>query len=207
MRYTLRQTIRPATALTILGYFCAALTMAGCGYSFTGRSETFPNDIRTVYIEPFINQTRNVGLEKELTSALRSEFYRRGQLRVVDNIDQADGIVAGVVRTFESHVASVNRRDEVLQYETAMIVDASLRRREPNEIIWRSQGARLTDISGGSRAAVVTTSSEFKTGTLDASDVRRLTDIQLTETENRAVRGQLVERFARELHQRLMEMF
>jgi hypothetical protein len=42
---------------------------------------------------------------------------------------------------------------------------------------------------------------------LNASDVRRLTDIQLTETENRAVRGQLVERFARELHQRLMEMF
>jgi hypothetical protein len=95
----------------------------------------------------------------------------------------------------------------VLQYETAMVVDASLRRREPSEIIWRSHGTRLTDIHGGSRAAVVTTSSEFKSGTLNASDVRRLTDIQLTETESRAVRGQLVERFARELHQRLMEMF
>ncbi|HET9297646.1 MAG TPA: LptE family protein [Candidatus Binatia bacterium] len=207
MKNTLRQTMKRPSALTSLGYLCAALLMAGCGYSFAGRSEAFPNDIRTVYIEPFINQTRNVGLEKELTSALRSEFYRRGQLRVVDTLDQADGIVAGVVRSFDSHVASVNRYDEVLQYETAMVVDASLRRREPNEIIWRTQGTRLTDLSGGSRAAVVTSSSEFKTRTLDASDVRRLTDIQLTETENRAVRGQLVERFARELHQRLMEMF
>ena len=207
MKNTLRQTMERTSALTTLGYLCAALLMAGCGYSFAGRSEAFPNDIRTVYIEPFINQTRTVGLEKELTSALRSEFYRRGQLRVVDTLDQADGIVAGVVRSFDSHVASVNRYDEVLQYETAMVVDASLRRREPNEIIWRTQGTRLTDLSGGSRAAVVTSSSEFKTRTLDASDVRRLTDIQLTETENRAVRGQLVERFARELHQRLMEMF
>lgn len=207
MKNTLRQTMERTSALNTLGYLCAALLMAGCGYSFAGRSEAFPNDIRTVYIEPFINQTRNVGLEKELTSALRSEFYRRGQLRVVDTLDQADGIVAGVVRSFDSHVASVNRYDEVLQYETAMVVDASLRRREPNEIIWRTQGTRLTDLSGGSRAAVVTSSSEFKTRTLDASDVRRLTDIQLTETENRAVRGQLVERFARELHQRLMEMF
>jgi hypothetical protein len=34
-----------------------------------------------------------------------------------------------------------------------------------------------------------------------------MTDIQLTETENYAVRQQLVERFARQLHQRLMEMF
>ena len=207
MKNTLRQPMERASALTLLGYLWAALLMPGCGYSLAGRSEAFPNDIRTVYIEPFINQTRNVGLDKELTSALRSEFYRRGQLRVVDTIDQADGIVAGVVRSFDSHVASVNRRDEVLQYETAMVVDALLRRREPNEIIWRTQGARLTDISGGSRAAVVTSSSEFKTGTLNASDVRRLTDIQLTETESRAVRGQLVERFARELHQRLMEMF
>ena len=207
MKYALRQTISWASALIAVGYLWAAISISGCGYSFAGRSEAFPADIRTVYIEPFINQTRNVGLEKELTSALRSEFYRRGELRVVDTVDQADGIIAGVVRSFESHVASVNRRDEVLHYETAIIVDASLRRREPNEIIWRSQGTRLTDIYGGSRAAVVTTSSEFKTGTLNASDVRRLTDIQLTETENRAVRGQLVERFARELHQRLMEMF
>lgn len=207
MKYALWRAMRRASALTALGYLWAALPIAGCGYSIAGRSEAFPDDIRTVYIEPFINQTRNVGLEKELSSALRSEFYRRGELRVVDTVDQADAIIAGVVRSFESHVASVNRRDEVLQYEAAMIVDASLRRREPNEIIWRSQGTRLTDIYGGSRAAVVTTSSEFKTGTLNASDVRRLTDIQLTETENRAVRGQLVERFARELHQRLLEMF
>jgi hypothetical protein len=199
--------LRRASAVTALGYLWAALLSAGCGYSFAGRSEAFPNDIQSIYIEPFINQTRNVGLEQELTSALRSEFYRRGQLRVVDRVDQADGIVAGVVRSFESHVASVNRRDEVLQYETAMIVDASLRRREPNEIIWRSHGTRLTDLYGGSRAAVVTTSSEFKSGTLNASDVRQLTDIQLTETESRAVRGQLVDRFARELHQRLMELF
>ena len=196
-----------ATGLSAVGCLWVALSIAGCGYSFAGRSDAFPNDLRTVYIEPFINQTRNVGLEKELTSALRSEFYRKGQLRVVDSVEQADGIVAGVVRSFDSHVASVNRNDEVLQYETAMIVDASLRRREPNEIIWRTHGTRLVDIHGGSRAAVVTTSSEFKSGTLNASDVRRMTDIQLTETENRAVRGQLIERFARELHQRLMEMF
>ena len=207
MKDILRRTLMRAFGSIAVRCLWAAVSIAGCGYSFGDRSNAFPNDIRSVYLEPFINQTRNIGLEKELTSALRSEFYRRGQLRVVDSVDQADGIVAGVVRSFDSHVASVNRRDEVLQYETAMIVDASLRRRDPNEIIWRTQGTRLTNIHGGSRAAVVTTSSEFKSGTLNASDVRRMTDIQLTESENRATRGQLIERFARELHQRLMEMF
>ena len=74
MRYTLRQTIRRASAFIAVGYLWTAVSISGCGYSFAGRSEAFPEDIRTVYIEPFINQTRNVGLEKELTSALRSEF-------------------------------------------------------------------------------------------------------------------------------------
>jgi len=146
-------------------------------------------------------------MEKELTTALRGEFYRRGQLTVVEGSEQADLILTGVIRSIERNVASVNRRDEVLQYESVLVLDVTLRRREPNEILWRGQGLRLTEVFGGSRAAVVTTSSEFRTGTLNASDVRRMTDIQLTEGEQKGTRDQLMERVAKELHQRVMEMF
>ena len=184
------------------------LLLSACGYQFSSRSDSFPKDIHTVYVEPFINGTREIGLDKELTSALRSQFFRRGDLRVVDQADHADAIITGVVRAFERHVATVNRQDEVLQYESALTLDASLRRREPNQILWRTQGTRLTEIHSGSRAAVVTTSSAFKSGTtLSAEDVRGFTDIQLTEDENRAARTQLLETFAEELYQRLMEMF
>jgi hypothetical protein len=183
------------------------LALAACGYQLAGQSSFLPKDVRTVYIEPFLNRSRDVGIEKEITTAVRGEFYRRGQLQLVDQADQADAILSGVVRSFDSSVVSVNRKDEALQYESVLILDVTLRRREPNEIIWRGQGTRLTELHGGSRAAVVTTSSEFKNRTLNAADVRRMTDIQLTETENREFRDQLMERFARELHQRLVEMF
>jgi hypothetical protein len=146
-------------------------------------------------------------MDKELASALRGEIYRRGNLQMVDHAEQADVILSGVIRSLESNVASVNRRDEVLQYESALTLDVTLRRRQPNEILWRGQGVRLTEIHNGSRAAVVTTSSEFRTGTLNSSDVRRLTDIQLTEIETRMVQDQLMERFAQELYHRVMEMF
>ena len=183
------------------------LFLAGCGYQLAGQSSFLPKDIHTIYVEPFINRSRDVGIEKELTTALRGEFYRRGQLRVVEQSEQADAILSGVVRSLDSSVVSVNRKDEALQYESVMTLDVTLRRREPNEIIWRGQGTRLTGLHSGSRAAVVTTSSEFKTGTLNAADVRQMTDIQLTQTQNTEFRDQLMERFARELHQRLMEMF
>jgi hypothetical protein len=181
------------------------LAFGGCGYQFVGESSLLPKDARTIYLEPFVNRSRDVGMEKELTTALRGEFYRRGQLAVVERSEQADVILTGVVRSLERNVASVNRKDEVLQYESVLLLDVTLRRREPNEILWRGQGLRLTEVHGGSRAAVVTTSSEFRTGTLNASDIRRMTDIQLTEVEQRAIREQLMERFAKELHQRVME--
>lgn len=185
----------------------ALIALGGCGYQWVGQSSLLPKDAQTVYVEPFINRSRDVGLEKELTTALRGEFYRRGRLRVVDVSDQADIIVSGVVRSLDTTVTSVNRYDEVLQYQAVMVLDATLRRREPNEILWRGQGLRLDELQAGSRAAVVTTSSAFRTGTLNTNDVRNMTDVQLTESERRAIRDRLMERFATELHQRIMEMF
>lgn len=178
-----------------------------CGYQFAGQGSLLPKDAKTLYVEAFVNRSRDVGLDSELSSALRGEFYRRRQLTVVDRVDQADLIISGVIRSLENHVASVNRKDEVLQYESTLTLDVTVRRREPNEIVWRSQGMRLTKIFGGSRAAVVTTSSAFQTGTLNANDVRRMTDIQLTEVERSGARSQLVDDFASELHHRIIEMF
>ena len=183
--------------------------LGGCGYQFVGESSLLPKEARTIYVEPFVNRSRNVGLDKELTTALRGEFYRRGQLKIVESAEQADLILSGVIRSFaDSTVASVNQDDEVLQYESLLIMDVTLRRREPNEILWRGQGVRLNQVYAGSRAAVVTTSSAFQsTTTLNSRDVSQLTDIQLTELDRRAVRDRLMEQFARELHQRVTEMF
>ena len=201
--------MRPLHILRLRFVLAAALlaTIGGCGYQFVGESSLLPPDARTIYVETFVNRSREVGMDKELASALRGEIYRRGNLKMVDHAEQADVILSGVIRSLESSVASVNRRDEVLQYESALTLDVTLRRRQPNEILWRGQSVRLTEIHNGSRAAVVTTSSEFRTGTLNSTDVRRLTDIQLTEIEARMVQDQLMERFARELYHRVMEMF
>lgn len=200
------QTYFRRSALRLLA-LAVATSFAGCGYQFVGDSSLLPKEARTIYVDAFVNRSRDVGLDKELATALRGEFYRRGQLKIVDSAEQADLILSGVIRSLDSRVATVNRKDEVLQYESVLVLDVNLRRREPNEILWRGQGVRLNQIYGGSRAAVVTTSSEFHTGTLNSTDVRRLTDIQLTELDRRAVRDQLMEQFAKELHQRVTEMF
>jgi len=179
----------------------------GCGYQFSTTGEGFPKDIRTVFVAPFVDTTRDVGIDREITSALRSEFRRRGEIRLADRLEDADAIITGVVRSLATRVVSVNKNDEVLQYEVALVVDLSLRRRSPDELLWRTQGIRLVETYSGSRGAVVTTSSKFQRGTLNASDVPQFIDIQLSETLEYRARGQLVEQFARRLYQRVVEMF
>jgi outer membrane lipopolysaccharide assembly protein LptE/RlpB len=199
------QVTGPGFTKMILLILCVALS--GCGYQLGGGGNLLPRDAQTIFVEPFINRSREVGIGPELTTAVRSELYRRGRLRLVDQSEQADVILSAVVRSLDSQTASVNRHNEALQYEAHLVLDVHLRRREANEILWRGPGIRLSQVYAGSRAAMVTTSSEFRTGTLNTSDVGSLTDIQLTETQKSQTREQLMARFAQELHQRMMEMF
>lgn len=183
------------------------LVGAGCGYQFSGTGTGLPADVRSVFVESLANNSPDVGIERELASALKSEFRRQGRLRPAERIEEADAMLSGSVRAFESHMVSANRRDEALQYEAVLVIDMSLRRRTSNEILWRAQGMRFTEIYSGSRGAVVSSSSDFARRTLNSADVRRLTDVQLTETLSQEARGRLIDRLAKELHQRLVDLF
>ena len=184
-----------------------AAVAAGCGYQFTGRGDAFPRDVRTVFVDPLVNRSKEIGVEREMTILLKSELNRMGQLRVVDRLDDADAVLSGIIRQFDSRVVGVNRHDEALQYELLMIVDMTLRRRSPDEILWRTQGARFTDVFAGSRAAVVTTSPESRALGYSSSDLRRFTDVQLTETTKDQARTRLLGAAAHDLQTRLLELF
>jgi len=183
------------------------LSGVGCGYQFSGKGEAFPKDVHNIFVESFVNKTREVGIDREITSALRSELRHRGQLRVVDRLEDADAILSGVVRSFDTRMVAVNHLSEAIQFEMALVLDMSLRRRSPDEILWRTQQARFSELFSGSRGATVTTSSDFKSRTLNAGDVPQFTDVQLTETLKQESRDRLVEEAARELHARFLEMF
>jgi hypothetical protein len=179
----------------------------GCGYQFSGVGEGLPGEVQTVFVAPFANKSRDVGIEHEVTSLLRSELHRGGRLRGVYALDEADAVLTGVIRALDTRVVAVNREDETLQFETNLIFDASLRQRSPDEVLWFTRGSRLVETHSAARGAMVITSSEFKTGTLNPEDVSQFTDVQLSEALRQGARESLMERFAREIHRRIMGLF
>jgi len=199
--------LQPRNKIFLAAMVLLAALAAGCGYQFTGRGDAFPRDVRTVFVDPLVNRSKEIGVEREMTTLLKSELNRMGQLKVVDRLDDADAVLSGVIRQFDSRVVGVNRHDEALQYELLMIVDMTLRRRSPDEILWRTQGARFTDVYAGSRASVVTTSPESRALGYQSSDLRRFTDVQLTETTREQARTRLLGAATHDLQTRLLELF
>ena len=119
----------------------AVFLVSGCGYHFTSGGR-FPKDVHSVYVAPLVNKTLDVGLGKEMGTALKAAFRRGGSVVVVEELEAADAILTGIVRKMEARVVAVNDKDEAIEYETMLVTDMSLRRRSPDEVLWRGQGGQ-----------------------------------------------------------------
>jgi hypothetical protein len=180
--------------------------LAGCGYGF-GAGRTFAPELRTLGVQTLVNETREHGIEKRLALAIEREFSIRGPLKVTNVPGEGDLLLTGTVRDAAERPVAFNRDDEVLIYQTMLVVDLELRRRTTGELVWRGDNLRNVEDYGVVGSVVVTTSSDFRRSTLDARDLGNFTDIQLAESRRRYALDRLVEDLARSVYEQIMEDF
>jgi outer membrane lipopolysaccharide assembly protein LptE/RlpB len=71
---------------------------AGCGYHTAGHAVTIPENVRTIAIPAFVNQTQTFKIEQMLTAAVVREFVTRTHYHVVNQMsDDADAALHGTV--------------------------------------------------------------------------------------------------------------
>jgi len=78
------------------------LALAGCQY--TSRIRTLPEEIQSVYVPMFINNTYQPGLEELATRATVEAFLADGRLQVVSP-READVVVQGIIREYSDQVS------------------------------------------------------------------------------------------------------
>jgi outer membrane lipopolysaccharide assembly protein LptE/RlpB len=84
----------PGVALAVL--FCIFGT--GCGYHTAGHAVTILDNVRTIAIPAFVNQTQTFKIEQMLTAAVVREFVTRTHYHVVNQMnDDADAALHGTV--------------------------------------------------------------------------------------------------------------
>jgi len=184
-----------------------ALLLGGCGYHLVGGTSPFDGNVRTIGVQTFANETREIGIEKRLALAIEREFIIRGPLRVATTPAEGDLVLTGTVRVVEDRPVAFNRQDEVLIYQSALALDLELRRRDSGEIIWRVHGLQGVHDYESVASVVVATSAEFRSGTLNAEDLGAFTDIQLAESRRRQAVEHIIGGLARDVYESIMEDF
>jgi len=184
----------------------AMLVWAGCGYQFAGGGRSFDPGVQTIGVKTFTNETREIGVEKRLAMAIEREFVIRGPLKVAKPTE-SDLVLTGTVKTAEDRPVAFNRDDEVLIYQTVLSLDLELRRRDTGKLVWQTHGLRVADDYESVASVVVTTSSDFRSSTLNPADLGGFTDIQLAETRRRDMLERMIGNLARDVYDQIMEDF
>jgi outer membrane lipopolysaccharide assembly protein LptE/RlpB len=95
--------IRQAVWLPLL------LAAAGCGYHTASRAAQLPENVKTIAVPAFVNQTRTYRIEQLLTSSVVREFTSRTRYRVLNDTGEvADATLHGVVLSASSAPLTYN---------------------------------------------------------------------------------------------------
>lgn len=180
-----------------------ALLFSGCGYHLAG-ARNLPQGVQRVSFAEFENETLEVGVEKEFQWALEREFRNHGGITITED---GEGIVNAVLRRLDLRPLSFDRRDQVLEYEVAVVFDISLTHRDSGQVLWQANGLRVTYDYSAIPQVAVTTSPEFQRGFLNPEDLSGLTDVQFSETQRRTAVERLFAAAAREVYFRLGDDF
>lgn len=86
----------------------ACFCLAGCGgYS---NESLYPDEVGTVYVEMFENETFNRGAEYELTDALAKRIEAETPYKIVSNRDRADTVLSGHLVSVDKSILTMERQ-------------------------------------------------------------------------------------------------
>jgi outer membrane lipopolysaccharide assembly protein LptE/RlpB len=84
-------------------WLALVLASASCGYHTAGHSAQLPENVKTIAVTAFVNQTREYRIEQLLTSSVVREFATRTHYHILNNTsDSADATLRGTVLSASS---------------------------------------------------------------------------------------------------------
>ena len=87
-----------AACLLLLAALAFALINTGCGYHTAGHVVQLPENVKTIAIPPFKNETLTYRIEQMLTASVVREFTTRTHYRILnDPSESADATLRGTV--------------------------------------------------------------------------------------------------------------
>ena len=109
------------------------LVSIGCGYHTAGRGVTLPDNVKTIAVPSFVNDTRTYKIEQKLTAAVVREMVTRTHYQILNQTDSD---------------ADATLRGEVLSSSASPLTYDSQTGRAASVLVTVSMKVSLTDKSG-----------------------------------------------------------
>lgn len=114
--------------------------LVGCGY--TSRS-LLEQNVRSIYVPIFDNETFRRGLEFELTKAVKEEILFKTRLKLEDK-DRADTVLLGKITDVKERVLIENPDAEVVESSVTIYVNFSLKDQRTGRMIIKETNVSTT---------------------------------------------------------------
>ena len=122
------------TSLVVVMSLFLALFAAGCGYHIAGKAGQMPGGVKSLSIPVFANNTGKPDIESIMTTAFVEEF-----VTTVNVFDDADALLAGVVKSYSLKAVSFTKDDINQEYRLTATLSLRLVRRETQEVLWSDE--------------------------------------------------------------------
>ena len=176
------------------------LALSGCGYTFQGSGSDLPPDIKRIAIPFAENDSTEPGLSTVVTEALRDQFDKYGVITVVDEDDNPDAILAVKVLGVQRQTGTVTSATQsALQMDTVLTMSAELKRPN-NQLLWHNPKLKISKSVSADKGSVVTSSADFASGSLSASDLQKLGDREVFRGQEQVALEDLAEHAATHIY-------
>ena len=127
--------------LRIVVALLLVVELISCGYHLVGTTSFLPEDIHTLYVEKFVNQTKWVDMDQRLMEALTLEWVRRRRLQLVDTPGQADVVLSGTIQRLAVIPVSYDDQGRANEYQMSLQAMVQLKdvRGDEAEILWEDK--------------------------------------------------------------------
>ncbi len=131
--------------LTVLTVTVLTLIVSGCGYRLSGTGKQIPDHVRSIAIPDFDNQTTRIEAEQFVTFAVKEEFIRRSELKLVADPSGADAVLEGEIVAFEVTPTSVTAEGSANLYQLNIVLSVRFIDLTTNQIIFEGERISFND--------------------------------------------------------------
>lgn len=118
----------------VLGFLVLILT--ACAAPYQPAPQILPQNVRKIYIKPFVNDTNQFGIEEKLNIAIANALLNDGRFIVVNNEKDADGMLVGEIAKYNLIPLAYDANLVTTQYKLWILVNIYFVDKSKNVTLW-----------------------------------------------------------------------